>query len=118
MYISRETEPWPIKLRNNTNLNFTFQQAVSLSFFNLFILSDVCLEDDETPKDGCSPRPLSAHITAEYTWDYPTAENKRMLLVMDGVPLPRTIDMMAIGVQPPIKLGVSRRFPLQSLIIG
>jgi len=30
LYISRETEPWPLKLRNDTNLKFTFQQAVSV----------------------------------------------------------------------------------------
>ena len=29
LYISRETEPWPLRLRNDTNLNITYQQAVS-----------------------------------------------------------------------------------------
>ena len=28
-YVSRETEPWPLRLENQTNVTFTFQQAVS-----------------------------------------------------------------------------------------
>lgn len=28
MYISRETEPWPLRLRNDTSTRFTFQQVV------------------------------------------------------------------------------------------
>lgn len=54
--------------------------------------------------DGYSLRKLEPHSTAEYTWDAPTAKNKRIRLSADGVPLPRTIDTMAIGVQPPIKI--------------
>lgn len=30
LYISRETEPWPLKIRNETKLKLAFQQAVSL----------------------------------------------------------------------------------------
>jgi vacuolar protein sorting-associated protein 13A/C len=30
-YISRETEPYPLKLRNDTHLAFEFQQVVSVS---------------------------------------------------------------------------------------
>ena len=29
LYISRETDPWPLKLQNDTNMHLRFQQAVS-----------------------------------------------------------------------------------------
>jgi vacuolar protein sorting-associated protein 13A/C len=29
LYVTREGDPWPLKLRNDTGINFTFQQAVS-----------------------------------------------------------------------------------------
>lgn len=29
LYISRETDPWPIRIKNDTNMHFEFQQAVS-----------------------------------------------------------------------------------------
>ena len=32
LFISRETEPWPLRLKNDTNLTFTFQQVVSLHY--------------------------------------------------------------------------------------
>lgn len=31
-YISRETEPWPLKIRNETNLKLTYQQTVRLPY--------------------------------------------------------------------------------------
>ena len=52
-------------------------------------------------------RDLEAHGKADYAWDYPDAQFKRLRLMIDGVPLPKTIDMMAIGIQPPIKIPVS-----------
>jgi vacuolar protein sorting-associated protein 13A/C len=50
---------------------------------------------------------LPSDTKVDYAWDYPTAENKRIKLMIDGVPLPRTVDMMAIGIQPPMKIPVS-----------
>ena len=32
-YISRETEPWPLKIRNDTNLKLSYQQVVSCKHF-------------------------------------------------------------------------------------
>jgi vacuolar protein sorting-associated protein 13A/C len=31
LYISRETDPWPIRIKNDTNMQFEFQQAVSVT---------------------------------------------------------------------------------------
>lgn len=85
-------------------MSFTYLQAVS-GFSPLRCSLDAS-QDDEAPKDDCPVRSLASHSTADYAWDHPTAENKRIRLVADGVPLPRTFDMMAIGIQPPIKLAV------------
>jgi vacuolar protein sorting-associated protein 13A/C len=49
---------------------------------------------------------LPAKTTTDYAWDYPIAENKRIRFMLDGVPLPRPVDMMAIGIQPPMKVPV------------
>ncbi|EIW72804.1 hypothetical protein TREMEDRAFT_25659 [Tremella mesenterica DSM 1558] len=87
LYVSRETEPWPLKLRNDTNLKFQFRQV----------------SDDTSPRD-CPVRDLPPHGNVEYTWDYPTASNKHLQLALDGVPVPGGIDMLAIGVQPPIRV--------------
>ena len=34
LYISRETEPWPLRLENETGIRFTFQQTVSLASYS------------------------------------------------------------------------------------
>ncbi|KAL7419546.1 Vacuolar protein sorting-associated protein 13 [Cryptotrichosporon argae] len=89
LFVSRETEPWPLRLRNDTDVPFTFQQTH---------------DDDGTSKEACKARELPPRQTIDYTWDQPTANGKRIRLVADGVPLPSSIDMMAIGVQPPVKV--------------
>lgn len=88
LYVSRESEPWPLKLQNDTATSFAFQQ----------------IGDDSLSDDQCPRRDLPAHGTIEYTWDYPTAANKRIRLFVDGVALDRPIDMMEIGAQPPAKI--------------
>lgn len=63
---------------------------------------------EEEPNAQRSDRPirtLKPHETVDYTWDWPVANKKRIRLVTDEVALPRGIDMMAIGIQPPIKIG-------------
>lgn len=90
LMLSREKDPWPIKLRNDTEIKFTFKQA-------------------RGPEDGGDPnafveRELKPHETVEYTWDWPTAQEKRILLSTGGMVLQRPFDIMAIGVQPPIKV--------------
>lgn len=62
--------------------------------------------------DGGDPsvykeRDLPPGETVDYTWDWPTAKDKRILLAAGDLVLPRPIDIMAIGVQPPIKIPVS-----------
>lgn len=96
IYISRETEPWPLRLQNDTNLNLTFEQVD---------------KDGECPKDICRPIRLAPHSVADYTWDYPTAANKRIQLYVaprnpneEKQPVGKPIDMMAIGIQPPVKI--------------
>jgi vacuolar protein sorting-associated protein 13A/C len=64
-------------------------------------------QDDDGSKQKHPLRELQPKGEADYAWDYPTAGNKRLQLACDGVPLPRNIDMMAIGIQPPIKVAVS-----------
>lgn len=91
LYVSRETEPWPLKIRNDTSLDLRFQQT-----------------SDNGPSEGCIPRDLPAHASVDYSWDAPAASGKGIQLVLDGVPIPKTIDMMAIGSQPPVKVPVSR----------
>ncbi|ORY32314.1 hypothetical protein BCR39DRAFT_523905, partial [Naematelia encephala] len=87
LFIARETDHWPIRIQNDTHLNFTFSQA-----------------EDEVERSDSTPRQVAPLSTASYTWDQPTAANKRLKLVCDGVSLPRTIDIMAIGIQPPVKI--------------
>ncbi|ORX35977.1 putative late endosome to vacuole transport-related protein [Kockovaella imperatae] len=87
LYISRETEPWPLKLKNETNLRFTFQQT-----------------DADSAKRSTPVRDLEPHGAVDYAWDYPDAPHKRMRLMIEGNPLPKNIDMMAIGIQPPVKI--------------
>ena len=52
-------------------------------------------------------RDINPHSSVDYAWDYPDNRSKRIRLLLEGVPLPQTIDMMAIGVQPPVKVAVS-----------
>ncbi|OCF42293.1 vacuolar protein sorting-associated protein vps13 [Kwoniella heveanensis CBS 569] len=92
-YISRETDNWPLKVRNETGLNLIFQQV-----------------DEDGTRDARPVHKLPAKSTEDYAWDWPTAENKRIRLLVDAgshnelVPLPNTVDMMAIGIQPPMKV--------------
>jgi len=93
LIVARETEPWPIKLRNNTSLPFKFKQM-------------------RNPDDGGDPsvfveRELKPEDTVDYTWDWPTAREKLIQLTTGNLTLPRPIDIMAIGTQPPIKIPVS-----------
>ena len=87
LYISRETEPWPLKFENQTGIKITFQQT-----------------DGESGRETSHVRDIAPHSTVDYAWDYPDARNKRIRLMIDGVPLPKAIDMMAIGIQPPVKV--------------
>lgn len=59
---------------------------------------------------------LPPRSVQNYAWDWPTAGSKRIRLYVDpgnlstgekGVELPNAIDMMAIGIQPPMKVPVS-----------
>lgn len=93
VYLQLETDPWPIKLRNDTEMPFMFKQAQH--------------PEDHTDASVFIERKLAPHETVEYTWDWPTSREKRLLLATGGVVLPRPIDVMAIGVQPPIKIPVS-----------
>ena len=87
VFLSKESGSWPLKLKNDTQHRFTFQQV-----------------DFEGPRDVCRPVTLEAHDVAEYAWDQPTASNKRIKLMLNGMPVGRPIDMMAIGVQLPAKV--------------
>ncbi|WWC86271.1 uncharacterized protein L201_001144 [Kwoniella dendrophila CBS 6074] len=92
IYVSRDIDQWPLRLRNDTGLSLKFQQV-----------------DDDGTRDTRPLRFLPAKSEQDYAWDWPTARNKRIkLLIDDGqnepIPLANTIDMMAIGIQPPIKV--------------
>lgn len=94
IFISREKGPWPLRFQNDTNETLTFQQVD---------------KDGHSPKDRCAPIMLKPHAEAQYAWDYPTAQNKRIQLSIhregtERQPIGRPIDMMAIGIQPPIKI--------------
>lgn len=93
MIISRETDPYPIKLRNTTSLPFKFKQRYN--------------PDDGGDSKVFVERDLNPGETVDYTWDWPTASEKRIVLSTGNLVLPRPIDIMAIGVQPPIKIPVS-----------
>lgn len=93
LFMQREKDPWPIKLRNDTELPFMFKQAQH--------------PEDHTDASVFVERQLAPHETVEYTWDWPTSREKRLLLATGGIVLPRPIDVMAIGVQPPMKIPVS-----------
>ncbi|BEI82300.1 hypothetical protein CcaverHIS002_0301680 [Cutaneotrichosporon cavernicola] len=90
LFMQLETDPWPIKLRNDTALPFMFKQAQH--------------PEDNTDARVFEERRLAPHDTVEYTWDWPTSREKRLLLATGGIVLPRPIDVMAIAVQPPIKI--------------
>ena len=91
---------------------FTVHRGAKGSSFRM-----LTLQDDDGSKQNHPLRELRPKGEADYAWDYPTAGNKRLQLACDGVPLPRNIDMMAIGIQPPIKVAVrhSRRYALLTL---
>lgn len=99
LYMQRETDPWPIRLRNDTELPFMFKQAQH--------------PDDNTDASVFVEHKLAPHETVEYTWDWPTSPKKLLLLATGGVVLPSPIDVMAIGVQPPIKIPVSFKLRTQ-----
>lgn len=90
LYLSREKDPWPIKLRNDTEITFKFKQSRG--------------PEDTGDPSAFVERELKPHETAEYTWDWPTAKEKRIVLSTGGVVIQRPFDIMAIGVQPPIKI--------------
>jgi hypothetical protein len=72
-------------------------------------------QDDDGSKQTNKVYTLDAKQSNDYVWDNPTAPNRRIQLSCDGVPFPRNIDMMAIGVQPPLKVSVRSLFePLSS----
>ncbi|KAK8865949.1 hypothetical protein IAR55_001098 [Kwoniella newhampshirensis] len=93
IFVSRDTDTWPLRLRNDTGLSLKFQQT-----------------DDDVTSQQRPLRSLPARATEDYAWDWPTAENKRIRLYVDPgqgaepVPLPNTVDMMAIGIQTPMKI--------------
>lgn len=112
IFISRETEPWPIKLRNETNIPFTFKQSASSNP----MLQDIYWSDtfQQSVEDGGDAqtyvsRDLKPHTDVDYTWDWPVSRNKRLLLYRGQTMVPRPIDVMAIGVQPPLKIQVRAR---------
>lgn len=115
-YISRETEPWPLKIRNATNLKLTYQQVVSSLRSPLVCNSAEYRQDDDGTKQKHSVYEVGPKGEADYTWDIPTAGNKRLQISCDGVPLPKNIDMMAIGIQPPMKVSVSHHLRSRSAI--
>ena len=104
-YLSRETDPWPIKIRNETNLKLSYQQVVRHPGPRVGDIADS--QDDDGSKQRYPQRQVESRSEADYAWDYPTAPNRRIQLSVDGVPLPRNIDMMAIGIQPPMKVPAS-----------
>ena len=106
-YISRETEPWPLRIRNETELNLKYQQVVSI--LNCLEVPLLTIQEGDGAKGRYKSYDLPAKDHSEYVWDYPTAPNKRIQIICDGVPFPRNIDMMAIGVQPPLRLPVCPR---------
>ncbi len=109
MYVTRETEPWPLKIKNETKLKLAFQQAVSPSLSaTVFWTADIVQEENGQSSSDYKIRELKPDETVDYTWDYPAATNKRIKLLYEGEALPALIDMMAIGVPPPIKVNVSR----------
>ncbi|KIR43636.1 vacuolar protein sorting-associated protein vps13 [Cryptococcus deuterogattii 99/473] len=101
LYVSKENDDaWPLRLRNETDLSLAFQQ----------IDYDPALTDRERARPVHLLPPRSVQ---NYAWDWPTAGNKRIRLYVDpgnlstgekGVELPNAIDMMAIGIQPPMKV--------------
>lgn len=62
------------------------------------------IQDSDKQVTSLPVRDVPENEAVNYAWDWPTASKKRLRLTVDGVPLPQSIDMMAIGVQPPIKL--------------
>jgi hypothetical protein len=66
------------------------------------------VQDEDGLKQRYPVREVGPRCEADYAWDYPTAHSKRIQLSCDGVPMPRNIDIMAIGIQPPMKVSVSR----------
>ncbi|KAL0252508.1 hypothetical protein I308_101900 [Cryptococcus tetragattii IND107] len=101
LYVSKENDDaWPLRLRNDTDLSLAFQQMDY----------DPALTDRERARPVHLLPPRSVQ---NYAWDWPTAGNKRIRLYVDpgnlstgekGVELPNAIDMMAIGIQPPMKV--------------
>ncbi|WRT64162.1 uncharacterized protein IL334_001091 [Kwoniella shivajii] len=105
IYVSRDTDHWPLRLRNDTGVPLKFQQF-----------------DDDGTRDSRPIRNLPPKAEQDYAWDWPTASNKRIrLLVDDGpnnepIPLANTVDMMAIGIQPPIKVPRTASVPRSSAL--
>ncbi|ODO11680.1 hypothetical protein I350_00464 [Cryptococcus amylolentus CBS 6273] len=101
LYISREKEDaWPLRVANDTNIPLAFQQT----------------DRDPVTTDKERQRPvhiLPPHSVQNYSWDWPTAPTKQIKLFANpgdlrkgdkGIELPSSIDLMAIGVQPPMRV--------------
>jgi len=100
IYISKETGPWPLRFQNDTGLALTFQQV----------------DRDGTAPDpqSCQRYNLEPHSEANYAWDEPTETGKRIQLRAVGESGPasyvgKPLDVMAIGIQPPIKIGSANK---------
>nr|ODO02780.1 vacuolar protein sorting-associated protein vps13 [Cryptococcus depauperatus CBS 7855] len=98
LFISREKDDaWPLRIHNDTDLSLVFQQ----------------IDKDPVGSGRGKIRPIHSlppHSVQNYAWDWPTSSDKRIMLYTDlgsnnrkGKEL-RDIDMMAIGVQTPIKI--------------
>lgn len=66
------------------------------------------VQDDGGRAPDGNERDLPPHEDVEYTWDQPTAGKKRIRISMEGVPLPTLVDIMAMGIQPPVKMVCSQ----------
>ncbi|KAI9788366.1 MAG: hypothetical protein M1816_006969 [Peltula sp. TS41687] len=109
LHFSRETKTWPFSIRNESNAEFMFYQAVSFTFGEHRALADPGqnpnLDEDEAG-DGSAWRPIRYRLPSRsvmpYAWDYPAAERKELVLVANGKE--RHVSMAEIGNLLPMKV--------------
>jgi len=93
LHISIETKHWPFSMRNESDLEFMFYQ------------SNPNIEEDEEDR-GTGWKPIRYRLPAKsimpYSWDYPAAKNKELIITSNGKE--RHVKLAEIGNLVPMKV--------------
>lgn len=92
LHLSLETKHWPFSMRNESDVEFMFYQT------------NPNIEEGEDDSSGWRPirYRLPARSIMPYSWDYPAAKSKQLILTTNGKE--RRIKLAEIGNLVPFKL--------------